>query len=108
MSIVIQPARSFNDVQAISETNLQFRSGSDVTAGGLYLSTFFGGNDATWAPPSTTHSYFRNFRLWGSSATSNLTGAHVSAATCTHEHTLGWGWLIGIIGFTLGLGILGL
>lgn len=98
----------FNDVQAISETNLQFRSGSDVTAGGLYLSTFFGGNDATWAPPSTTHSYFRNFRLWGSSATSNLTGAHVSAATCTHEHTLGWSWLIGIIGFTLGLGILGL
>jgi len=87
----------FNDVQAISQTNLQFRSGNDVTVGGLYLSTFFGGNDDTWAAASTTHSYFRNFRLWGNSAPSNLTGAHVSAAVHTYGHALGWSWLVGIM-----------
>jgi hypothetical protein len=42
-------------------------------------STFYGGDDSSWAPPSDTHTYFRNFQMWGGSAPSNLTGAHVSA-----------------------------
>ena len=94
---------SYNDVQALSQTNLQFRSGSSVTAGGLYLSTFYGGNDESWAPSNTTHSYFRNFRLWGSSAPSNLTGSTVSAATSTHEVA----WLFGIICLAFCMGTVG-
>jgi len=64
----------FNDNLAISQSNLQIRSANTVAANGLYLSTFFGGSDASWSTPVTTHTYFRNIRLWGSSATSNLTG----------------------------------
>ncbi|EPQ57534.1 hypothetical protein GLOTRDRAFT_137841 [Gloeophyllum trabeum ATCC 11539] len=70
----------YNDVHAISQDKLQLRSSDVVTAGGLYLSTFFGGSDYSWATPQTTHTYFRNFRLWGSSSPSNLTGSKVSAA----------------------------
>ncbi|TFK54226.1 polysaccharide lyase family 14 protein [Heliocybe sulcata] len=70
----------YNDVHAISQQNLQLRSSNAVTAGGLYLSTFFGGSDSSWATPETTHTYFRNFRLWGSTSPSNLTGSKVSAA----------------------------
>ena len=41
------------------------------------------GSDASWSTPSTTHTYFRNIRLWGSSAASNLTGqlVHSDAPT---------------------------
>jgi len=97
----------FNDVQALSQSNLQFRSASAVTAGGLYLSTFFGGSDGSWSPTSTTHTYFRNFRLWGGSAPSNLTGSTVSAATSTHG-TLGASWVASVVGFAVAIGITGI
>jgi hypothetical protein len=70
----------FNDALAISQPNLQIRAADSVAANGLYFSTFFGGSDTSWATPVTTHTYFRNFRLWGSSAASNLTGQAVKSA----------------------------
>lgn len=67
----------YNDLQAISQSDLQIRASDAVAANGLYLSTFFGGSDASWATPVTTHTYYRNIRLWGSTAASNLTGQPV-------------------------------
>ncbi|CDO69248.1 Polysaccharide Lyase Family 14 protein [Trametes cinnabarina] len=71
----------YNNVKALDEQILQYRSSSDITIGGLWLSTFFGGGDSSWAPSSDVHAYFRNFELFGSSAPSNLTGQQVSAAS---------------------------
>ncbi|KAH7913151.1 polysaccharide lyase family 14 protein [Hygrophoropsis aurantiaca] len=82
----------FNDVQAISVSNLQFRSGTDVNIGGLFFSTFFGGSDSSWATPQTTHTYFRNFQMWGSSSPSTLSGQKAGAATCTTGQF--WKWVI--------------
>ncbi|KAI0081218.1 hypothetical protein K474DRAFT_1656689 [Panus rudis PR-1116 ss-1] len=76
-----QVALFYNNVQATNETGLVYRSDNDIDVGGLYLSTFFGGDDSSWAPPETTHAYFRNFQLWGSSDASNLPGDKVSSAT---------------------------
>ncbi|KAK0485961.1 polysaccharide lyase family 14 protein [Armillaria novae-zelandiae] len=70
----------YNNVEVISQTDLQFRSSSSVNAGGMYFSTFFGGSDDSWATPSTTHTYFRNITMWGGSNASNLTGAEVTSA----------------------------
>ncbi|KAI0362935.1 hypothetical protein BV20DRAFT_976104 [Pilatotrama ljubarskyi] len=70
----------YNDVKAIDEQVLQYRSSSDISIGGLWFSTFFGGSDDSWAPPSTVHAYFRNIELYGSKAPSNLTGQKVSGA----------------------------
>ncbi|KAJ7193186.1 hypothetical protein B0H12DRAFT_1171372 [Mycena haematopus] len=67
----------FNNVQAFAQQNLQIRASDSVTAGGLYFSTFFGGSDSSWATPNTTHTFFRNFQLFGSSNPSTLTGAEV-------------------------------
>jgi len=68
----------FNDAKAFAQQDLQIRASTDVTAGGLYFSTFFGGSDSSWATPNTTHTYFRNMQLWGSNSPSTLTGAKVS------------------------------
>lgn len=66
----------FNDVNALDHTNINYRTDTDINIGGLYLSTFFGGDDSSWATPNTVNTYFRNFQLWGSSATSNATGTN--------------------------------
>ncbi|KAH7923403.1 polysaccharide lyase family 14 protein [Leucogyrophana mollusca] len=82
----------FNDVEALSVSNLQFRNAADVNIGGMYFSTFFGGSDSSWATPQTTYTYFRNIQMWGSSSPSNLTG-QVAGAT---RHAPGgrWQWTI--------------
>ncbi|KAF9653631.1 hypothetical protein BDM02DRAFT_3086800 [Thelephora ganbajun] len=71
----------YNDVLAITQQNLQFRRTSDLTVGGMFFSTFYGGSDASWAPSNTTHAYFRNVQLWGGSSASNLTGQRVNGAS---------------------------
>jgi len=93
-------AMYFNDVAAISQSGLQMRSSSAATAGGLFFSTFFGGNDSTWATPVDTHTYFRNFQLWGSFLGSNsTTTVPAPAATGTSspaksasKRSKEWGW----------------
>jgi hypothetical protein len=74
----------FNDLLAVEHGNIQYRNGDALnTIGGLYFSSFFGGNDASWAPSSDQHAYFRNFQMWGSTAPSNLTGHVISGS----QHT---------------------
>ncbi|KAF8558070.1 hypothetical protein OG21DRAFT_1595675 [Imleria badia] len=63
----------FNDVLALTQSNLQLRSATNVDISGLFFSS--------WATPQTVHTYFRNFHLFGSPSPSNLTGAQVSAST---------------------------
>ncbi|KAJ7170542.1 hypothetical protein C8R43DRAFT_979784 [Mycena crocata] len=92
----------FNNVQALAQQNLQIRASSNVTAGGLYFSTFFGGSDSSWATPTATHTYFRNMELWGGFTPSVLTGAKVSSSGKT------WLPLPNSIVVTLILGVLGL
>ncbi|OCH85804.1 hypothetical protein OBBRIDRAFT_739230 [Obba rivulosa] len=78
-----QVAVYYNNVLALDERTIQYRNSTNVTIGGLFFSTFFGGDDPTWATPQTVHTYFRNFQMWGSSAPSNISGALVSAAPPT-------------------------
>lgn len=44
-----------------SETGLIFRDTKDLTIDGLLFSTFFGGNNASFATPASTNIQFRNF-----------------------------------------------
>ncbi|KAH9832210.1 polysaccharide lyase family 14 protein [Rhodofomes roseus] len=75
-----QVALYYNNVPAITLSSLQFRSTSDINIGGLFFSTFFGGSNSSWATPNTTHTYFRGFQMWASSAASNGTAS--SALKC--------------------------
>ncbi|KAI0823345.1 hypothetical protein BC628DRAFT_526860 [Trametes gibbosa] len=91
----------YNNVKALDEQALQYRASSDISVGGFWFSTFFGGSDDSWAPQSTVHAYFRNIQLFGSSAPSNLTGQQVSGAL-PQAHSplsaLSWGATVASIG----------
>ncbi|KAK7687084.1 hypothetical protein QCA50_009584 [Cerrena zonata] len=95
-----QVAMWYNNVDAIDQQALAYRQSEAINVGGLYLSTFFGGNDDSWASPQTVHSYFRNFELWGSSSSSNLTGAKISSASPAAASTE----FRSLLAFTLGVG----
>ncbi|KDQ53488.1 polysaccharide lyase family 14 protein [Jaapia argillacea MUCL 33604] len=91
----------YNDVHALSQTGLQIRADQVVTAGGFYFS------DSSYATPQTTHTYFRNFNLWASTAPSNLTGTKVSNSNGGASLVRGGsGWVLivaGVVGVALGL-----
>ncbi|KAB5596045.1 hypothetical protein CTheo_562 [Ceratobasidium theobromae] len=72
----------YNDLLAISQNGVQYRNSDDIASvSGLFFSTFFGGEDSSWASPKEQHTYFRNIRMWGSDAPSNMTGNKINAAT---------------------------
>jgi hypothetical protein len=50
-----------NGAPALDATGLTFRSVSSLQINGLYLSTFFGGSDKTWAAPQTQYMDFAGF-----------------------------------------------
>ncbi|KAG9024223.1 hypothetical protein FRB95_011937 [Tulasnella sp. JGI-2019a] len=66
----------YNDLQAIRQDDLYYRSSDAINSiQGLFFSTFFGGNDASWATPVTQNTYFRNIQLYAGTSPSNVTGA---------------------------------
>lgn len=72
----------YNDLLAISQNGVQYRNSDSIASvSGLFFSTFFGGEDSSWASPTEQHTYFRNFRMWGSESPSNMTGNRVNAAS---------------------------
>ncbi|KLO14292.1 hypothetical protein SCHPADRAFT_826682 [Schizopora paradoxa] len=89
----------FNDILAIQQGGLQIRTSSAVDANAFFFSTFFGGHDDSWATPVTTHTYFRNIELWGSSQQSTQTS---SAPT---SRSTEWGWIVLVSVFVFFCGI---
>ncbi|KAL5507312.1 hypothetical protein ACEPAH_6768 [Sanghuangporus vaninii] len=88
----------FNDILAISQKGVQFRKDDSVNPGGLFFSTFFGGNDDSWATPIETHTYFRNIRMYGSSSPSTM-----SAGVRTRAQEWGWVVMLAVLIFFCGL-----
>ncbi|CAK5281531.1 unnamed protein product [Mycena citricolor] len=76
-----------NGVKALAQQDLQIRAANSVTAGGMYFSTFFGGSDSSWSTPTTTHTYFRNFQLFGGYNPSTLTGATVKSSASRRDQS---------------------
>ena len=67
----------------------QFRTFLDNHLKVKILRTFFGGSDASWATPVTTHTYFRNIRLWGSSNAANISTG-MAASEGSPRSALSW------------------
>ncbi|KAK4687367.1 hypothetical protein P7C73_g2761, partial [Tremellales sp. Uapishka_1] len=84
----------YNGVQALSFSNLLIRTSSSISSiGGLYFSTFFGGDDSSWATPTSQYTYFRNIQLFAGVGASNTTGdAVTSGASSTASSTSSWAW----------------
>ena len=51
---------SYNGKQVIDQTGLTITT-TDTKIGGLFFSTFYGGNDSTWAPTADEHIDYMKF-----------------------------------------------
>jgi hypothetical protein len=73
----------------------------------MFFSTFFGGDDTTWATPTTQYTYFRNMALYAGFGAANGTGSKISAASRTRTVGtgvgVGMGSVVGIVGAVMGL-----
>ncbi len=49
--------------KVLSEEKFLFRKTADIGVNLFYFSTFYGGNDASWAPSEDQHVFFDNFRI---------------------------------------------
>lgn len=71
--------------------NLVIRTSQSIASiGGLFFSTFFGGDDASWATPTNQYTYFRNLAVYAGYGSANGTGAAISGAG---KVVPGWGFL---------------
>ncbi|GAA1186454.1 hypothetical protein GCM10009608_22640 [Pseudonocardia alaniniphila] len=52
-----------DDNLVLDHTGLQFRTTDELRIQGLFFSTFFGGDDTTWATPTDQHTDFADFTL---------------------------------------------
>jgi hypothetical protein len=52
-----------DDVQVLDERGVRFRTSPAVRIDGVFLSTFFGGGDESWATPEDQHADFAGFAL---------------------------------------------
>lgn len=66
----------YNGVQAFKFTNVELRSADSLSGiGGIFFSTFFGGDDPTWAPGTNQSTYYKDMVLFSSSQASTSTSA---------------------------------
>ncbi|RXK42318.1 hypothetical protein M231_00308 [Tremella mesenterica] len=74
----------YNGVPALSFTSLELRSASSISSiGGVFFSTFFGGDDSSWASPTDQYVYYRNLQLFAGYGASNGTESNVSSSSHT-------------------------
>lgn len=86
----------YNGVPAVNFSNLELRSSDTLASiGGLYFSTFFGGDDASWASPSDQFTYYKNMQVFAGQGAATGEGAKSGA------DRVGWSGL----GLGLGLGV---
>ena len=52
-----------DDQPVLRQEHLTFRTVAALQIEGVFFSTFFGGNDASWASPVDTHADFADFAV---------------------------------------------
>ena len=84
-------------------TNVELRSSKTLASiGGLYFSTFFGGDDESWATPTDQFTYYKNMQVFAGQGQSTGEGKKSGASRLAALGT-GMGVLLaGMIG-ALGL-----
>jgi len=89
----------------MSFNNLVIRTSTQLSSiGGLFFSTFFGGDDTTWSTPTSQYAYFRNMRLYAGYGAANGEGAAISAAS---RSASSWG-IVGGTAMAVVLGLVGI
>jgi len=91
----------YNGLLAFNKTGLQIRSQDSITGfTGMFFSTFFGGNNASYESPADQYAYFRNFQMWASDSFSHGKSSSASLSARVPSLSQGFaGMSIIIIGF---------
>lgn len=98
----------YNNVLAMSFTNLAIRTSSNLASiGGMFFSTFFGGDDDTWATPTNQYTYYRNLHLYAGYGSSNTTGAAITGGASSSLVFSSWSVLSGLTLAAVVMGIFG-
>ncbi|WWC71421.1 uncharacterized protein I206_105377 [Kwoniella pini CBS 10737] len=85
----------YNGVQALSFQNLVIRTSTNLNSvGGLFFSSFFGGDDSSWATPTDQFVYFKNIQLYAGAGASNVTGDKATVSSATPVQVILGGWTI--------------
>ncbi|XP_071098172.1 uncharacterized protein [Haliotis cracherodii] len=53
----------FNRTEVLQVKDLVFRNSDDIEIEGIFFSTFFGGGSSSWASPTDTYTYYKEFQL---------------------------------------------
>jgi hypothetical protein len=94
----------YNGVPALNFTNVEIRKSNTLASiGGLYFSTFFGGDDSTWATPTDQFSYYKNMQLFAGTGASTGKG-RPSGSTRTRE-LIGGTWALGVATMLMMMGL---
>ncbi|WWC90514.1 uncharacterized protein L201_005450 [Kwoniella dendrophila CBS 6074] len=98
----------YNGIQALQFQNLVLRTSSNLNSvGGLFFSTFFGGDDQSWATPTDQFTYYRNIQLFAGAGQSNLTGAKATKSSAYLNTNLGvWSILGAVMMGLIGMSVL--
>ena len=84
-------------------TNVELRSSKTLASiGGLYFSTFFGGDDESWATPTDQFTYYKNMQVFAGQGQSTGEGKKSDASRVVALST-GMGLLLAAVIGALGL-----
>ena len=116
----------YNGVPALQFPATVLRTTNGIqTVTGMFFSTFFGGDDNSWATPTQQYIYFKNIAMYGGNGQSTATGsAAPTGAVATSGSTgaavrgavpagvAGWGavvlgGLVGVTGLVVGASTVG-
>lgn len=91
-SLLTNPRLWYNGVPALNFTNLEIRTSDQLASiGGLYFSTFFGGDDSSWATPTDQFSYYKNIQIFAGSGAATGEGAPSGSSRTVSMSSAAWG-----------------
>lgn len=79
----------FDGVKVLRSDTMLYRKTADIGINLFYFSTFYGGADASWAPPGDQYIYFDNFRIATTPLVDTLFKAAVNNTTTVPENING-------------------
>lgn len=95
----------YNGVPALNFTNVEIRKSDTLASiGGLYFSTFFGGDDSSWATPTDQFAYFKNMQLFA--GTGAATGEGRPSGSSRTSSVIGGTWVIGAAALLVAMGLI--
>lgn len=90
----------YNGVEAISFDNVVLRTKSTIASiGGIFFSTFFGGDTSDYATPTNQSIYWKDIEMWGSAEESQADGSSYSLASDAQKLGTGAALSLAIIAF---------